>query len=245
MLYRITWPFMKLFMRIVFAVLGGFQRRGTENVPRTGGVLLCPNHVCDADPPAVAVALPRDAWFMAKEEIFAIPILGPLARLWHGFPVKRNTADRAALRRAEELLRAGEAVVIFPEGGGNPEGTLQPLNPGALMVALRADVPVIPVALVNTNRVWPYGEIFPRRAGVPVSVTFGAPLDLSDLKGTRGAVEIATRRLAETLAAMLGQPVPEGKPPIRDEARPATTARTVRGAEPERLPQDSLPSSPS
>ncbi len=217
MLYHLTWPLMKLFMRAVFALLGGFKKQGTAHVPRTGGVLLCPNHVSDADPPAVAVALPRSAWFMAKEELFTIPILGALMRLWHGFPVKRNSADRAALRRAEELLKAGEAVVIFPEGGGNPHGTLQPLNPGALMIALRAGVPVVPVALVNTHRVWPHGDLRPRRAGVPVSVTFGPPLDFSDLKGQRGAVETATARLTETLAAMLNQPIPQGKPQRRDE----------------------------
>lgn len=212
MLYRLTWPLMKTFMRCVFAYLGGFERLGLENVPRSGGVLFCPNHVSDADPPAMAVALPRSAWFMAKEELFSIPILGRLVRLWHGFPVRRDSADRAALRQAETLLKAGEAVVIFPEGGGNPHGVLQPLYPGALLVALRCNVPVIPVALTNTSTVWPYAAPYPRRARVAVRVRFGAPLDLSDLKGKRGAVDAATRRLTETLAAMLEQPVPEGKP---------------------------------
>lgn len=240
MLYAITWPLMKRFMRLLFAVLGGFRKSGLENVPRTGGVLLCPNHVCDADPPAVAVALPRSAWFMAKEELFTIPVLGALIRLWRGFPVRRNSADRAALRRAEELLKNGEAVVIFPEGGGNPEGTLQPLNPGALMIALRAKAPVVPVALVNTNKVWTYGEALPHRGGVPVSVTFGPPLDLSDLYGTRGAVEVATRRLTEALAGMLNQPIPTSEPGIREEAeappaapvgeKAATTATTAATA---------------
>lgn len=232
MLYFLTWPLMKGFLRVVFGVLGGFRRRGREHIPKTGGVLLCPNHVCDADAPAVAVALPRDAWFMAKEELFAVPVLGALMRLWHGFPVKRNSADRTALRRAEALLRAGEAVVIFPEGGGNAAGSLQPLNPGALLIALRTGVPVVPVALENTNKVWPYGDLLPRRAGVPVTVTFGPPLDLSDLSGRRGAVEAATARLTETLAAMLGQPVPQGKPPRRDEepAPPALAGPARRAA---------------
>ncbi|MES2462550.1 MAG: lysophospholipid acyltransferase family protein [Armatimonadota bacterium] len=219
MLYRITWPLMKLFLRITFAVLGGFRRNGHKNVPKTGGVLLCPNHFSDADPAAVAVALPRTAWFMAKAELFDVPILGVLIRLWHGFPVKRDSADRSALRRAEELLKAGEAVVIFPEGGGNSEETLQPLHPGALMVALRAKVPVIPVALVNTGKMWTYGAPLPHRSGVPVSVVFGPPLDLSDLEGKRGAIEKATARLTETLAEMLGQPVPAGKPKRRDEEK--------------------------
>jgi len=186
-------------------------------VPRSGGVLICPNHVSDADPPAVAAALPRSAWFMGKEELFDIPVLGMLLRLYRVFPVRRNTADRAALRRAEDLLKAGEAVVVFPEGGGNPEATLQPLNPGAALLALRTGVPVIPVAVAGTPGMWPYGAPAPRRSGAPVSVTFGPPLELSDLARRRGgaAVTAATQRLAEALAAMLGQPVPQGKPPVR------------------------------
>lgn len=207
---------MKAFMRLCFAYLGGFRANGKSNVPKTGGVLICPNHVSDADPPAVAVALPRNAYFMAKEELFTIPILGYFVNLWHGFPVKRDSADRTALRRAEELLKAGHAVVVFPEGGGNAEGTLQPLHSGALLIALRAKVPVVPVALVNTGKVWTYGDSTPHRAGVPVSVTFGEPLDLSNLQG-KHKVEQATDLLTETLARMLNQPVPAGKPAPRDE----------------------------
>lgn len=217
MLYRLTWPLMKGFMWTVFKLLGGFRAQETENVPRTGGVLICPNHLSDADPAAVAVALPRSAYFMAKAELFDIPVLGVLVRHFRGFPIKRNSADRAALRRAEELLRAGEAVVIFPEGGGNPDGTLQPLNPGAMLIALRTRVPVIPAAVANSNRVWPYGDVAPRYAGVPVSVTFGPPLDLSDLYEQRRGSEKATARLTETLADMLGQAVPEGKPRSRKD----------------------------
>ncbi len=210
--YWLVFPPIKFLMRVAFAVLGGLKRSGAQNIPRRGGVLICPNHVCDADPPALALTLPRSAYFMAKEELFTIPILGKLIHWCQGFPVRRESADRAALKRAETLLKAGEAVVIFPEGGGNPEGVLQPLHPGALLLALRARVPVIPVALVDTNKIWPYGDTFPRRAGVPARVTFGEPLDLSDLYGARGAVETATGRLTEQLALMLGQPVPVGKP---------------------------------
>lgn len=226
MLYNLLYPVMVRCIRAIFAVLGGFKRRGVENVPKTGGVLLCPNHISDADPPAVAVALPRPAWFMAKEELFSVPVLGALLRFWHGFPVKRDSADRTALRRAEELLKAGEAVVIFPEGGGNEEGTLQPLHPGALLIALRTRVPVVPVAVRNTNRVWPYGAPLPRRnsGGSPVQVTFGEPLDLSDLYGKKGAVEAATARLTETLARMLDQPVPTGSPIPRSEEEEANVS---------------------
>lgn len=228
MLYWITWPLMKMFMRGIFLFLGGFRREGMANVPRRGGVLLCPNHVCDADAPAVAVASPRNAYFMAKSEIFSIPVLGALVKHFRGFPVHRDTADRAALRRAEDLLKAGEAVVIFPEGGGNENATLQPLHPGALLVALRAKVPVVPVAVRNTAQLWTYGDPLPHRSGIPVSVTFGEPIDLSDVWGKKGAVEIATTRLTERLAALLDQPVPTGEPKPHSEAAEAAQAARPR-----------------
>ncbi len=209
MLFRLTWPLMKRSMYLVFLYLGGFRRSGVANVPRCGGVLICPNHVSDADPCAVSVALPRTAYYMAKAELFDTPVLGFLLRLWHAFPIRSNSADRAALRHAEDLLKAGEAVVIFPEGGGNGENTLQSLYPGAMLLALRCDVPVVPVALTNTGKVWRYGDLRPHRAGVPVGVTFGKPLDLSPFRGKPRATEKATQLLTKTLANMLGHPIPD------------------------------------
>jgi len=165
----------------------------------------------------MGLALPRPAWFMAKAELFEMRLLRWLLPALHAFPVKRNAADRTALSRAEALLKAGEAVVIYPEGGGNDDGLLQPLNPGALLIALRAKVPVVPVALFNTNKVLPYRSTRPQRSPEPVRVVFGEPLDLSDLYGKKGAVEEATHRLTVALAALLGQPIPEGKPEKRSE----------------------------
>lgn len=207
---------MKAIFTVIFGILGGFRVAGRENIPKTGGVLFCPNHTCDADPEAMFLALPRPAYFMAKEEIFDLPFLGTLARTLRSFPIQRDSADRSALRFAEEKLKAGEAVVVFPEGGGNDENTLQPLHPGALLVALRTRVPVVPVAIENAQRFWKYGAPLPRFSGVPLKVTFGEPLDLSDLYGQKGATQEATRRLAERLAVMLNQPTPLGKPRPRD-----------------------------
>lgn len=216
MLYRITFALVRAFVSLLFTVLGGIRREGLENVPTTGGVLICPNHICDADPFAIGWAMPRPAHYMAKSELFAIRIVGPLMRRLRAFPVQRDSADRSALKNAETLLKNGEAVVIFPEGGGNYDGMLQPLHPGALLVALRAQVPVVPVALIHTNWVLPYGSLRPRRSPKPVRVVFGEPLDLSDLYGKRGAIEEATQRLTIRLATMLEQPIPTGKPKRHD-----------------------------
>jgi 1-acyl-sn-glycerol-3-phosphate acyltransferase len=214
--YRFLVALCRNIVRLILATHGGLRVEGAARVPRTGGVLLCPNHICDLDPPTMGAATPRDAWFMAKSELFSMRFFSWLLPRLHAFPVKRDSADRGALTRAEELLKAGEAVVIFPEGGGNEVGTLQPLHPGALLVALRARVPVVPVALINTNKMLPYGHVKLKKSPEPVTVIFGEPLDLSDLYGKKGGIEEATRRLTERLAAMLDQPIPEGKPQKHD-----------------------------
>ncbi|MFM7322860.1 MAG: lysophospholipid acyltransferase family protein [Armatimonadota bacterium] len=213
---RIAWFPTCALIRTVFRALGGFRVEGRDRVPARGRVVICPNHTCDVDAPAVAAALPRYARFMAKEDLFAMRFVGGLLRLFDVFPVRRNSADRAALRTAVRTLEEGEALVIFPEGGGNPDGRLHPLHPGALMVALQTDSPVVPCAIHDAQRFLPYGATRPRRSERPLRIVFGEPLDLSDLKGRRDATTEATARLARALADLLGQPVPEGKPILRD-----------------------------
>ncbi|MBC8135948.1 MAG: 1-acyl-sn-glycerol-3-phosphate acyltransferase [Fibrella sp.] len=220
LLYVLTWTPAKMLVRTILSYLGrGWVRvHNAKYVPRRGGVLICPNHVSDADPAAIAVTCPRTTpYFVAKRELFDIKYLGYWFKLWRVLPIQRDSADRAALRRVEELLKAGEAVILFPEGGGNEDAILQPLHAGALLVALRAKVPVVPVALRNTAAVWTYSDVLPHRVDTPrpISVTFGEPLDFSDLWGKPGATEKATQRLTETLAAMLDQPIPIGKPKNR------------------------------
>ena len=208
----ITWSL----IRLLYWFTGGIRFEGRENVPRSGGVLITPNHISDSDPPTVAFALPRACWIMAKEELFDIRILGKLIVWLHGFPVKRYTADRAALRKAEELLKQGEAVVIFPEGKLSEDGAIQPLLPGALLIANRAEVPIVPTVLINTNLLVPYGQSVPRRIGSPVIVRFGPPVTVAELTGgVRGGegMKAGADRLGELLKALQqGQPYPPYAP---------------------------------
>lgn len=213
---RIAWHPFCAAIRTVFRTLGGYRVEGRDHVPVRGPVVICPTHSCDADAPAVAAALPRFARFMAKEDLFDMPWIGAILRFFEVFPVRRNSADRAALRCAVEALGRGDAVVIFPEGGGNPDGRLHPLHAGALLVALQAGAPVVPCAIHDARRFLPYGATRLRRSERPVRIEFGPALDLADLAGRRDAAKVATERLTEKLAAMLGQPVPEGKPLVRD-----------------------------
>ena len=161
------------FMVDVYLV-GLFKVSGAENVPRDGPVVICPNHIGTIDPPLVPAYVPRsDTWNMAKSEYFRKPVLNWLFTSYHAFPVVRHTADRVALRRAFELLQAGQVLVIYPEGTRIDAGVLADPEPGAGFIAQRCGCPVLPVAVTGTAECLPKGAKWPRR--VRVTLTFGAP----------------------------------------------------------------------
>jgi 1-acyl-sn-glycerol-3-phosphate acyltransferase len=178
---------------------------GRANIPPRGGVLFAPNHISDLDPPFVNLSLRRPAWFMAKRELFEIPILAPFIRFAQAFPVERGGADRAALKYAEQLLKNGQALVIYPEGRLSKTGDLQPLLPGVTSLAIRAGVPLVPVGLAGSNHVMPYGAVTPRLTFKKVRVHFGEPLNFDDLKElpSRAGREESTRRLETALRAAI------------------------------------------
>jgi 1-acyl-sn-glycerol-3-phosphate acyltransferase len=161
------------FMTTVYLV-GLFKVEGLENVPRHGALLVCPNHSATLDPPMVPAFLPRsDTWSMAKAEYFRKPHLRWLFYAYHSFPVVRHTADRTAISRSFDLLKAGEALIMYPEGTRVESGVLAKPEPGAGFIAQRAACPVLPVAVTGTRECLPKGTHWPRR--VPVTIRFGKP----------------------------------------------------------------------
>jgi 1-acyl-sn-glycerol-3-phosphate acyltransferase len=170
------YAFLRGFMRFMTTVylVGLFKVEGLENVPRHGALLVCPNHSATLDPPMVPAFLPRsDTWSMAKSEYFRKPLMRWLFRGYHSFPVVRHTADRVAIRRALDLLKAGEALIVYPEGTRVESGVLAIPEPGAGFLAQKAACLVLPVALTGTRECLPKGTMWPRR--VPVTVRFGKP----------------------------------------------------------------------
>ena len=228
MLFSLVRSIAWLTLHAAYLIFGGIRFEGRENVPLQGGVLVTPNHISDADGPTVALALQRACWIMTKEEIFTMKFVGPLTRWLHGFPVKRYTADRTALRRAEELLERGEVVVIFPEGKVSQDGQLQPLLPGALLAARAANSPIVPTAIIGTNLIIPFGKLLPRPAGRRVIVRFGPPVTVSELTGGikgRDALKTGAERLGAILRALQqGQPYPKfiEENPVRSSPKPTT-----------------------
>ena len=170
------YAFLRGFMRFMTRtyLVGLFTVEGRENVPRAGGLIVCPNHFATLDPPMVPAFLPRsDTWSMAKFEYFRKGWMRWLFTAYHAFPVVRHTADRVAVRRSFDLLKAGHVLVMYPEGTRVEAGVLSNPEPGAGFIAQKSGCPVLPVALTGTRECLPKGAFWPRR--VPVTVRFGKP----------------------------------------------------------------------
>ena len=196
-------PFMRVFVWFVFLLLGPFKVKGRNRVPMKGGVLIIANHIADIDPIAVQYSSPRHVRFMAKSELFSMKVLGPLLRWFGAFPVRRGAPDRVALKQAIQLLKANEAVCIFPEGRLSKDGNLQPLLPGAMLIAKQAECPIICCLLTNTNKILPYGKLIPKPSFRRTVTIWG---DLKTFEKSSSMEEILEwseselRRLATVLA---------------------------------------------
>ena len=138
--------------------------------------MIVSNHFGVADPALLGAWIPRPVWFMAKAELFKKQFSRWLVTSYHAFPVVRHSPDRAALRRAFDLLKRGHAVVLFPEGTRSEDGALHRAEPGAGFIARHSKSPLLPVAITGTQRVLGRGHLVPRPA--PVSIRFGEPFTL-------------------------------------------------------------------
>jgi 1-acyl-sn-glycerol-3-phosphate acyltransferase len=148
------WFFRALFI-VFFKIIGRFQVIGHENIPAAGPVILTANHVSNFDPLVLGCAVQRKVHFIAKEELFHIPIVGFLLSAWGAIRVKRGgRGDREAIARSLKVLENKQVFGIFIEGfrnKANPDQMAKPQS-GAAMLAVNSGAPVVPVALVNTNK---------------------------------------------------------------------------------------------
>jgi 1-acyl-sn-glycerol-3-phosphate acyltransferase len=191
------------FMTRVYLV-GLFRVEGRENVPLSGGLIVCGNHFATLDPPMVPAFLPRpDSWSMAKSEYFQKARMRWLFEAYQAFPVVRHTADRVAIRRSFDLLKAGQVLVIYPEGTRVESGVLSKPEPGAGFIAQKSGCPVLPVAITGTRECMPKGKFWPRR--VPVLVRFGKPFQIAQRRpnGDRISHDEASDAIMLAIAELL------------------------------------------
>lgn len=203
MLYRILKPLALALMRLLFRL----EVRGQEHVPPTGPVLLASNHVSVLDPPLVGGASPRVLHFMAKEELFRVPLFGRLITALNARPVRRDGSDGRALKTALRLLGEGRALLVFPEGTRGVEGRLASGKPGAGMLAVMSGAAVVPVHVSGSGRALPPGRMIPRPA--KVRIRFGPPLHFKTGREEerKERYREATTEIMRAIAQLQGQTV--------------------------------------
>lgn len=149
----------KYVARVYFKLFYNFKVEGLENIPQKGALLIAGNHLSNADPPAIGAfaGLVRDSRFVAKKELFAIPVLGWFFRHCNYIPVdrKRTIGDMGALKEVVDALTNGESVVMFPEGTRSKTGKPQKPKSGIGFLVYKTDAPVLPVKIEGTFG-WPW-----------------------------------------------------------------------------------------
>ncbi len=203
----VLWPLAYVWMR--------GRRVGRHRLPTGGSTLVVCNHISNLDPPLVGMfALPRKMHFMAKSELFSTRFGTWLMHGIGAFPVERGAGDRDAIRYAREVLRNGDCLIMFPEGTRSRTGNLRPFFSGAGVLALEEGVTVVPAAIWGSQK----------RFG-PVRVTFGEPIDMSDIPA--GAKSVRARaaivRMQEAICGLI--PTVGGPPQVMPEGEPSLEKR--------------------
>jgi 1-acyl-sn-glycerol-3-phosphate acyltransferase len=163
-------------------------------MPKTGGVLLCTNHIHNFDPPLVGVASPREVHFMAKAEIFSVPVLKTLLPKLNAFPVKRGMSDKTALKTGLQVLRSGRVLGLFPEGTRSKTGETGEGLAGAGFFALKSDAAIVPCAIVGDYK-------FRRN----IKIIFGDPIDFAQLREQKATAQEATSLIMEHIKRLKAQ----------------------------------------
>lgn len=182
----------KIFVRFLSRVLWRASAHGVENVPKSGALIIACNHASYLDPPILGSFCPRRIHYMAKRQLFAIPILGIAIRALGAYPVDREGSATSAIKRSVEILRHDEVVGIFPEGARNPAGLASARRGVALLAAL-AKAPVVPAAITGSARATRFARI---------EVLFGRPLQLQSAKPTKEQLEEFTTAIMTEIRAL-------------------------------------------
>jgi 1-acyl-sn-glycerol-3-phosphate acyltransferase len=182
-------------LRAMFSTVFRARVRGIENVPRDGPLIVACNHLSYLDPPALCYC-PRHIRFMAKRELFEIPLLAPLIRALGAYPVDRHGSPRAAIKESLGVLQAGGAIGIFPEGTRNLDGEADP-QLGMALLAAWSSATVVPTCILGGDRIRRLGR-FEIAFGAPMVLASGRKATRDELAKFTGEVMSAIGSLAES-----------------------------------------------
>jgi 1-acyl-sn-glycerol-3-phosphate acyltransferase len=172
---------------------------GAENIPLNGPVIIAPIHRSNVDFALTLFISKRKVFFMAKDSLFRVPLLGPLITHLGAFPIHRGSADRESMAYSEAVLKQGHALVLFPEGTRKEGLSVAPLHDGAMFVAARTGATIVPVGIGGSDRAMPKGAKLPRPSKIRIVV--GAPLNppSSESRVSRSALSAKSEELRTAL----------------------------------------------
>ncbi len=170
----LCWLLLKIFWRM--------EIRGIENLPESGGLIITSNHVSYLDPAVLVASLNRKIYFIAKKEVFKNTFISFLLKNMNAFSVDRDNVDMFAFKKAMNILRKEKILGIFPEGTRSSNGELQELKLGVLKIAMNTGVPILPVGINGTHKIYPRGIIFPILFKHKITVKYGALQHFNKLK---------------------------------------------------------------
>ncbi|KAB8138499.1 1-acyl-sn-glycerol-3-phosphate acyltransferase [Gracilibacillus oryzae] len=182
------YKFGKFLMKIWLKPKYNVKTVGLDNIPKTGPVIICSNHISNFDPPIVGMTCSRDIHFMAKEELFEKPLFGFILKNVHAFPIKRGMKDRNALRKGLDVLKEGNVLGLFPEGTRSKTGELKKGLAGAGFFALRSDAVIVPCAII--------GDYSKKQ---PLIVSYGKPVEMKNLKERKASAQEVTDVIMEEI----------------------------------------------
>jgi 1-acyl-sn-glycerol-3-phosphate acyltransferase len=184
--------------KIVCLVVWRFRAVGAENIPLTGPLIVACNHVSYLDPVALGVGAPRMLTYLAKKQLFDIPLLGPIIRGCGAYPLDRDAGGAAAIRAALRVLKEGRCIGIFPEGTRNLDGRA-PQKGGAALLASLSGAAVVPAAVVGTRDAKRLAQI--RVAyGSPLTIVRNRKADGDDLEKWTAEIMRRIRELEESIS---------------------------------------------
>ena len=189
------WFFRNTFL-VFFKVFNRLKVTGSENVPGTGGVVVAVNHASYLDPLVMGAALKRRATYMAREGLFKIPAIGEFVRSF-SFPVRRDRPQPSTIKEAVRRLKAGELIVMFPEGGRSVGGGILDAKRGVAVIAALGRVPVVPALISGTEVSLPVGSRLLRPA--KITVIFGRPLGVGRGETDREYQERICKDIMDTI----------------------------------------------
>ena len=162
------YEFINCICRVLLSILFRVKRVGVENIPKDGKILFCANHKSFVDPVLIGTVKTREFYYLAKEELMRVPVLGFILKKLNIIPIKRGAGDLGAIRKTIEVLKENKALVMFPEGTRSKDGKLNEGKDGVSLIVKKSGCNVLPCAIVGKIRLFS-----------KIKVVYGKPIDMT------------------------------------------------------------------